>query len=468
MVDAPEQSEAAPPAPLFAHSSMALAVDLYELTMAEALLRAGVNGTATFSLFIRRLPPERGYLVAAGIDEALDYLEALRFSESDLAFLQSTGLFSRALLDHLAALRFTGDVRAVPEGRPAFAQEPLLEVTGPLIEAQIVETALINIVHVHTLLASKAARCVDAAGGRAVVDFGLRRAHGVQAGMVAARAAFLAGCAATSNVAAGQRYGIPLAGTMAHSFITAFPSELDAFRAYARTFPDSTTLLIDTYDTFQGACHAVTVARELAAAGHRLRAVRLDSGDIAALSRGVRAILDAGGCSDVRILASGGLDEHSIAGLLAAGAPIDAFGVGTRMDASEDAPTLEAAYKLVEYEGRPTIKLSSGKESYPGRKQVWRRIGADGNLIGDVLATVDEVVPGAEPLLCPVMTRGRRLAPALPLATLRDRCLVERSLLPDGVRRMHTPEPFPVAMSAGLQASVDVARAAVRPHRPPD
>src|SRR5581483_7954986 len=246
------------------------------------------------------------------------------------------------------------------------------------------------IVHLHTLLASKASRCVDAAAGRPVVDFGLRRAHGVDAGMAAARSAYLAGCAATSNVAAGQRFGVPITGTMAHSFVTSFPSELEAFRAYSRTYPDATTLLIDTYDTLQGARHAAIVAAELAASGHRLRAVRIDSGDLGALGKGVRAILDDAGFPDVQVLLSGGLDEHSIAALIESGAPADGFGVGTRMDASEDAPTLEAAYKLVEYEGRPLFKLSEGKASWPGRRQVYRRTGSDGRYAGDTIARADE------------------------------------------------------------------------------
>jgi nicotinate phosphoribosyltransferase len=437
--------------------STALVTDLYELTMAEAYLRAGKNGRATFSLFIRRLPPERTYLIAAGLDDALRYLETLRFTDDDLAFLRGLGLFSDELLAFLGGLRFTGDVRAVPEGRAVFAEEPLVEVTGPLIEAQILETYLINVLHLQTLLASKAARCVDAADGRPVVDFGLRRAHGVDAGMAAARASFLAGCTATSNVAAGEAYGIPLSGTMAHSFITSFPTELDAFRTYARAYPGSTTLLIDTYDTLQGARHAVIVARELAAAGHHLRAVRIDSGDVGRLSRGVRAILDDGGFPDVQIVASGGLDEYAIASMLANGAAIDAFGVGTRMDASEDAPTLEAAYKLVEYEGRPVGKLSPGKATLPGGKQIWRRTGPDGRFTGDVLSAMDETIPNAEPLLVPVMRDGRRLHPPEPLTVLRERCLAERARLPASVRRITDAAPYPVDLSPGLRALQDAA-----------
>jgi nicotinate phosphoribosyltransferase len=438
--------------------SPALVTDLYELTMAEAFLRAGMNGPATFSLYIRRLPPERGYLVAAGLDAALDYLESLHFTDDDLGFLQGTGLFSAQLLGYLAGLRFSGDVRAVPEGRVVFGEEPLIEVTAPLIEAQIVETFLINVLHLHTLLASKASRCVDAAGDHPVVDFGLRRAHGVDAGMAAARSSYLAGCTATSNVAAGRRYGIPIAGTMAHSFVTSFPSEIEAFRTYARTYPDHSTLLIDTYDTLQGARNAAVVARELAAAGHRLRAVRLDSGDIGALSHGVRAVLDEAGFPEVQVFASGGLDEYRIAELLAGGAPVAGFGVGTRMDASDDAPTLDAAYKLVEYEGRPVLKLSSGKESWAGRKQVWRRIGAGGRFTGDVIAVADEDGIEGEPLLAPVMAGGRHLHPTEPLADLRARCLAERARLPDAVRRIRDAATYPVEISPGLHTLQQAAR----------
>lgn len=431
--------------------SPALVTDLYELTMAESYLRAGVTGRAVFSLFVRRLPPERRYLVAAGLEEALIYLEELRFTEDDLAYLAGTGRFSEPLLAHLAGLRFTGDVRAIAEGRAVFGEEPLLEVSAPIIEAQIVETYLINVLHLHSLLASKAARCVDAARGRAVIDFGLRRAHGVDAGMAAARAAYLAGCAATSNVAAGQAYGIPISGTMAHSFIMAFPSELDAFRAYARSYPDGTTLLIDTYDVLQGARHAATVAHELRAQGHHLGAVRIDSGDLAALSREVRALLDGEGLPDVQIIVSGNLDEYGIAALLDAGAPVDGFGVGTRMDASEDAPTLEMAYKLVEYEGRPVHKRSARKASLPGRKQVWRQAGADRRYTDDTVTLADERGEG-EPLLVPMMKHGQRMRPAEGLDTARARWLAERDRLPEPVRALLGAGSYPVMFGPLLRA----------------
>ena len=435
--------------------SRALLVDLYELTMAEAYLRAGVGGTASFSLFVRTLPPERNYLVAAGLAEALDYLAGLRFTPDDLAFLRSTGRFSAATLDYLAGLRFTGAVRAVPEGRVVFAGEPLLEVTGPLIEAQLVETYLINALHLHTVIASKAARCVDAAEGRAVLEFGLRRAHGIDAGMAAARSAWISGCAATSNVAAGRAYEMPIAGTMAHSFITSFPDELTAFRAYAAAYPDSATLLIDTYDTVQGARHAAIVAAELAAQGHRLRAVRIDSGDLLADGRRARRVLDEAVFPDVQIVASGGLDERQIAGLVAAGAPYDAFGVGTRMDTPDDAPTLDAAYKQVEVGGRPVMKRSSGKAMWPGRKQVWRFADA-GSFTHDLLAHADEPPPaGAEPLLVPVMAGGRPLHEPEPLSMMRERCAADRARLPAALRRVEQPVTYPVEVSAELRALYD-------------
>ena len=439
--------------PLSSAPSPALLTDLYELTMADAFVRAGLHTRpATFSLFVRRLPPVRGYLVAAGLAAALDYLAALRFDTADLRYLAGTGRVSAALLDHLAGLRFTGSVRAVPEGRLVFDEEPLLEITAPLVEAQIVETAVMNILHLHTLLASKAARCVEAAAGRAVIDFGLRRAHGFDAGMAAARSAYIAGCAATSNMAAGAQYGIPISGTMAHSFIQAFPSELDAFQAYARAFPDATTLLIDTYDIAKGAENAAVVGQELAASGHRLRGVRIDSGDLLAESRRARAILDKAGLPDVQIILSGGLDETQIADLLAAGAAVDGFGLGTRMDASEDAPTLEMAYKLVEFDGRPVVKLSRGKVSWPGPKQVWRAA-RDGVLTGDLITTADEPPPaGHEPLLVEVMRDGRRIAPAESLDRVRARCLAERDRLPAPLRRVAITERYPVQFSAALRA----------------
>ncbi|MBA2459627.1 MAG: nicotinate phosphoribosyltransferase, partial [Gemmatimonadales bacterium] len=371
--------------------------DLYELTMAAVFFREGVRGEATFSLFARRLPPGRGFMVAAGLEDALEYLGGLSFSPGSIRRLAELGRFESAFLTHLEGLRFTGSVRAVEEGTVLFPDEPFLEVTAPIIEAQVVETALLNIIHLQTVLASKAARVVLAAGGRAVAEFGMRRSHGVDAGLKSARCAYLAGCASTSDVLAGLTYCIPLAGTMAHSYVTAFAEELEAFRAYARGFPDDAILLLDTYDTLEGARKAAIVAGELAARGGRLSGVRLDSGDLLALSREVRRTLDGAGFPDVRILASGGLDERDIARLLAAGAPIDAFGVGTRMNVSADAPSVDLVYKLVCYDGRDVLKLSEGKETWVGEKAVYRMAE------GDVLALAEEAAPdgAGESLLQP-------------------------------------------------------------------
>ena len=431
----------------------ALFTDLYELTMAAAFFREGVGGRASFSTFVRRLPPTRGFLVAAGLEDVLEYLRAFRFTDEGLHYLRSLGRFEPAFLEHLRTLRFTGDVRAVPEGAVVFADEPLVEISGPLIEAQLLETAVLNLLHVQTVLASKAVRSVLAAQGRGLAEFGLRRSHGTDAGMKAARASAIAGFDSTSNVLAGRTYGAALSGTMAHSFVMAFTSELEAFRAYARAFPDSAVLLLDTYDTLQGTRHAVTVARELLDRGHRLAGVRLDSGDLDPLSRQVREILDAGGFPDVRIIASGGLDEHDIEALVGAGAPIDAFGIGTRLNVSADAPSLDLVYKLVRLDGRDVRKLSPGKATWVGEKQVMRRLGADGRLAGDTLALEEEPVPdGTRTLLEPVMLAGELLRPHPPLADIRARCAAEVATLPDGVRRLREAEAYEPGPSAALRA----------------
>jgi nicotinate phosphoribosyltransferase len=447
--------------PLVLHDA-ALFTDLYELTMAAAFLREGIRDRATFSLFARRLPPTRGFLVAAGLEDALEYLRALRFPPEAVDRVAALGRFDPEFLQFLRGLRFTGDVRAVPEGTVVFADEPLLEVTAPLIEAQLVETALLNILHLQTVLATKAARVVLAARGRPVAEFGLRRSHGIDAGLKAARCAWLAGCDSTSNVLAGSTWGIPLAGTMAHSYVTAFADELEAFRAYARAFQDDAILLLDTYDTLQGARRAVVVAGELAAQGRRLAGVRLDSGDLLALSREVRQILDEAGFPKVRILASGGLDELDVDRLLAAGAPIDGFGVGTRMNVSADAPSLDLVYKLVRYSGRDTLKLSEGKETWVGAKAIYRL--AD----GDLLALADEPPPAGagESLIQPVMRNGELLRRHSPLEELRRRCAEQLAWLPAGPRRLERPDPYPVRPSDALRARQAQAAGTVR--NPPD
>lgn len=441
----------------------ALLTDLYELTMAAAFLREGVGGRATFSLFTRRLPPGRGFLVAAGLEDVLEYLRAFRFDRPALEYLGSLGRFEPGFLDALARLRFTGDVRAVAEGTVVFADEPLLEITAPLVEAQLVETATLALIHVQTVLASKAARSVIAARGLGLAEFGLRRSHGTDAGMKAARAAMLAGFDSTSNVLAGRVYGAALSGTMAHSFVTAFPTELAAFRAYARTFPDEAVLLLDTYDTLEGARRAATVGRELAAQGRRLAGVRLDSGDLDRLSREVRAVLDAGGCADTRIIVSGGLDEHDIARLLDAGAPIDAFGIGTRLNVSADAPSVDLVYKLVRLDDRDVIKLSEGKETWVGAKQIVRRLDGQGRLAGDTLALEEEgILAGAVGLLEPVMRAGELLRPHPALTEVRARCAAGLASLPEGLRRLRDADAYPVAPSGQLEHRQRLARERAR------
>ncbi len=426
----------------------ALALDLYELTMAQSYLDEEMEADATFSLFVRDLPTERGYLVAAGLDDALAYVERLAFTSDDVAFLESTRLFTKRLLDRLAAFQFTGSVRAMPEGTICFAGEPLLEVTAPILEAQLVETVLINEMQLQTMIASKAARCVTAARGRRLVDFSLRRTHGLEAGLKVARASYLAGFDATSNVQAGQQYGLPIAGTMAHSYIQAFSHEIEAFRAYARAYPDSAVLLVDTYDSVEGARLAAKVGMDLAITGHRLTGIRLDSGDPIALSRVARHVLNDAGLASTTIFASGSLDEHAIEAILAAEAPIDGFGVGTRLGVSADEPHLDMVYKLVEYGGRPTRKLSTGKVTWPGGKQVWRaRHGCDWlGLAGE------EMPDGSEPLLVPVMARGQRFSPPEPLDRVRERCRQGLAALPPGCLRLRDPDRYPVQPTDGLFA----------------
>jgi nicotinate phosphoribosyltransferase len=431
---------------------MALFTDAYELAMGESYLREGVTGEATFSLFTRQLPENRSYLVAAGLDDVMRLLRSFRFSRQAVQHLRSLERFDQEYLNHRAQLRFTGDVWAVSEGTVVFADEPLLEVTAPIIEAQLLEPIVLNLCHLQTLLATKASRTVLAAAGRPIIEFGLRRSHGIDAAMKAARCAYLAGAAATSNVLAGREYGIPTTGTMAHSYVTAFPDELSAFRAFARAFPADTVLLIDTYDTLQGARLAAHVAREMAERGERLRGVRLDSGDLGSLSRGVRVILDHAGFPDVQIFASGGLDEWSVRRLVASRAPIDAFGVGTRMDVSEDAPSLDMAYKLVRYGDQDVLKLSANKATRPGRKQVYRFRDAKSRFASDVIATRSEPPPeGGEPLLHRVFRHGRRTGVAPRLQEIRRHCANQIAALPDGLRQLDGTAPYAVKHTDSLR-----------------
>ena len=426
-----------------------LLTDLYQLTMLEAYLSEGMGETAVFEFYVRNLPADRGFLVAAGLESLLSFLENLRFSAEEIAYLEGTGRFSRRLLEHLAAFRFTGDLHALPEGTPFFANEPLIRVVAPIPQAQFVETRAINLLHFETLIATKAARCVLAADGRAIlVDFGLRRAHGAEAGLLAARAARIAGFAGTATVLAGALYGIPIFGTMAHSYIEAHENEEEAFLAYAQANPANVTLLVDTYDTLRGARAAARAAKRLAAEGIRTRALRLDSGDILTLSKQVRALLDGEDLNEVQIFVSGNIDERRISGLLAAGAPIDGFGVGTRLDTSEDVPYLECAYKLVEYAGRPRLKTSAGKATLPGRKQVFRRM-SWGRIAGDTVALEDER-PGGGPLMRKVMEEGRRLETAPDLAAIGRYAAEQLAALPENLRRLETDPPYDVGISPAL------------------
>ena len=412
-----------------------------------------MSSQATFSLFVRPSRVKRSYLVSAGLEDVLRYLEDFSFSSSAIDYLRSTSTFTDDFLDYLGSLRFTGRVRAIPEGRIYFHNEPALEITAPIIEAQIVETLVINQVNLQSLIATKAARCLWAGRGKALVDFSLRRAHGVDAGMKAARSSYMVGFSSTSNVLAGKAYGLPIAGTMAHSFVTSFEREIDAFRAYAESFPDDTVLLLDTYNTVAAAAKAAEVGREMEARGHRLRAVRLDSGDLLGLSRDVRRVLDEAGLDYVRVLVSGGLDEFQVDELVQAGAPIDAFGVGTRMAVSGDAPWLDMAYKLVKYAGRPVLKLSTGKVSLADEKQVFRLRDDEGRLKGDVIGLSDETPPesGAEPLLEIFMENGEMLTPPPAIEELRERFRIEFAALDDRFKVVKNPAKYPVRLSSRLR-----------------
>jgi nicotinate phosphoribosyltransferase len=426
--------------------SRALVTDLYELNMAASYLRRRMVGPATFSLFVRALPPGRGFLVAAGLEDCLSFLESFAFEDEDLAWLQHNG-FDADSVDALARLRFTGDVDAVPEGRLVLPDEPILEVTGPIAEAQLVETFLLNQISFQTAIATKAVRCRLAAGDIELVDFALRRTHGVDAGMAVARLSAMAGFVATSNVEAARRFGLRAAGTMAHSYVEAFPSETEAFRAFARDRPSSPTFLVDTYDTLDGVRAAIGVIRELGLAGPL--AVRLDSGDLAELARQTRRILDDAGLADVRIFASGGLDEYDLERFSLDHVPIDAAGVGTRMGVSADAPYLDSAYKLVAFGDRPVLKLSPGKATLPGPKQVWRRL----PITDDLLVGQDEPAPeGRERLLVPVMRTGMRTGPPGTLDAARARLVRDLEGLPATALDLYEPVAPRVRVSPHLRA----------------
>ena len=435
--------------------SSALLTDLYQLTMLQGYLQQLMEDTAVFEFFVRKLPPRRGFLVAAGLEQALSYLENLRFTPGELDWIARSGRFSTALVEYLTQFRFTGDVHAVPEGTVFFPDEPILRVTAPLPQAQLVETRLINLLHFQTLIASKAVRVVLTAPGKELVDFGLRRAHGEEAGLLAARASYLVGFSGTATVQAGALFGVPVYGTVAHSFIQAHEDEMEAFEHFALAQPDHVVLLLDTYDTEAAARKVVALAPRLQKRGITIKGVRLDSGNLADHARRVRRILNDGGLPDVRIVASGNLDEYAVQELMAVNAPIDSFAVGTHMTTSSDAPYLDCVYKLQEYAGRASRKTTEGKATWPGRKQVCRHDGADGRMAYDVLTLADDPQDGSA-LIQPVMREGRRLSSAPALADVRARVADELARLPEHLRLLQDSTPYQVRVSQALR---DLAKA---------
>jgi nicotinate phosphoribosyltransferase len=432
----------------------ALLTDLYQVTMAQAYFCAEMRGTAVFELFVRRLPPRRRFLLAAGLEQLVDYVESIRFAPREIDFLASTGLFRNEFLDYLGCVEFTGSIHAMTEGTPFFENEPMVQVAAPILEAQLIESRLMNIVHFQTLIASKAIRCVVAARGRRLADFGMRRAHGAEAAILAARAAYIAGFDTTATVEAGRRFGIPLTGTMAHSFIEAHDREVDGMRNFITAIGRPTSVLIDTYDSERAARRLAALCRELATLQERAHvgAVRIDSGDLAAQATAVRRILDSEGRDDIQIVLSGGLDEHKIEEILDRDTPVDAFGVGTSLDVSADVPALDMAYKLEEYDGRPRRKRSPGKKTWPGRKQVSREYDSAGRIVRDYVALATESLHG-EALLQPVVRHGRRLGALPAVREIRSACREKVAQLPTSLLSLQdSTEPFDIRASADLQA----------------
>jgi nicotinate phosphoribosyltransferase len=427
-----------------------LLTDLYQLTMLQGFFEQGMEETAVFELFCRDLPADRGFYVVAGLAQLVEFLERARFTEEEIDWLKGSGKFSRAFVDWLADWRFTGDLDAMPEGTVCFPLEPLVRVTAPMPQAQLIESRLINILHFQTLIASKSARCVIAAPNKLLVDFGMRRAHGAEAALYAARASYIAGFAGTATVLADACWAIPSFGTMAHSFIEAHADEAEAFEHFAHAQPGNVVLLIDTYDTEAGAEKVAALAPHLAEQGIRIKAVRLDSGDLSAHAVRVREIFDRAGLQSIGIFSSGGLDEHEVAKLCSQSAPIDGFGIGSKLDTSADAPHLDCAYKLQEYAGLARRKRSEGKASWPGRKQVYRRSGAHGTFTGDLLTLESNGAEG-EPLIRPVMRAGNRVAPEEGLEEIRNRCAAQLRSLPSGVKALRKPDPYRVEVSAALR-----------------
>lgn len=438
--------------------SSPLLTDLYQLTMLQGYHDQGMRETAVFEFFVRDLPPERGFLIAAGLEQALDFLERLRLTAEELQWIHDSGRFSEGLVEQLEQMRFTGDVHAMPEGTVFFENEPILRVTAPLPQAQLVESRLINILHYQSLIASKAARCVLTAPDKNLVDFGLRRAHGGEAGLLAARASYIAGFAGTSTVLAEPFYRIPIFGTMAHSFVQAHEDETAAFEGFARALKKNIVLLIDTYDTEAGARKVVELAPRLAREGIEIKAVRLDSGDMISHSRQVRSILDAADLKDIGIFISGSIDEDALREVRDAQAPIDGFGVGTRLDTSADVPYLDCAYKLQEYAGVARRKRSEGKATWPGRKQVYRHYDPDKRMKGDLLTLEDDVQEG-EPLIRQYMRNGRRTEPPESLDAIRERAAAGYRRLPDAIAALEEAPKYKVAVSEQLRALADAVDA---------
>ena len=428
-----------------------LLTDMYQLAMLEAYHAEGMKDEAVFEFFVRELPEGYGFLVAAGLEQVIDLLDDARFTSKELDWLAQSGRFGQDFVASLRDFRFTGSVHAMPEGTVFFPDEPVLRVTAPIAEAQLVETRIIGLLQYQSLIATKAVRCVLAAPDKLLVDFGLRRAHGAEAGLLAARACWLAGFAGTATVMAEKCFGVPIYGTMAHSFIEAHDNEVEAFEQFARARPEELVLLIDTYDTEAAARKLIDLARRLREDGIEIQGVRLDSGDLADHAVRVRRILDDGGLTDVSIFASGGLDEHEIQSLLASGAPIDGFGIGSKLDTSANAPYLDCAYKLMEYAGQPRRKHSESKATWPGRKQVFRRFDDDGLMIGDTIGRADEGTCG-EPLLAPVIEQGRLVTPLPSLANTRDYLADQLRRLPDALKSLDAEGDYPVSISDGVKA----------------
>ena len=431
-------------------STCMLLTDLYELTMTQAYLEQGMSDQAVFEFFVRKLPPHRNFLISAGLEQVLDFLSSLHLTQEELVWLDRSKRFSSELLHYLETLRFTGDVDALPEGTLFFPHEPIVRIVAPLPQAQLLESRVMNLLNFQTMVASKAARSVLVAGDKPLIDFGLRRAHGAEAGLLAARASYLAGFVGTATVLADMAYGIPLYGTMAHSFVQAHEDEVAAFEHFAQAQPDNVILLIDTYDTEAAARKVVSLALKLKGKGITVKGVRLDSGDLADHAQKVRRILDEGGLSHAQILASGNLDEYRLRDLVQDRAPIDSFAVGTAMTTSSDAPSLDCAYKLQEYAGRPCRKRSEGKATWPGRKQVYRYHTNDGRFDHDIITTHNDQLLG-EPLLRPVMKEGHRLASLPGVTEIRHHAATQLGQLPESLRTLETVPAYEVRISPALQ-----------------